>query len=122
MCSAVVVAFGISYDEAFRILDAGPDGCVWDFPSKIGNMVINGWQMRSVKEMTASGRYICTKRGGRHVVAYIDGVRHDSVSGQSPISKTWALVRPPNHPVVTKPRDSAAFGNGTLGFIRVRQA
>ena len=89
---AVAVAFGISYDEAFRILDAGPDGCARDFASKTENMVINGWRLRSAKEMTGRGRYICTERRGGHVVAYIDGARHDLVLGQSAISKTWALI------------------------------
>lgn len=140
---AVAVAFDISYDEAFRILDAGPDGGVWDFHDKIGNMVINGWQLRPVKEMTASGRYIRTERRGGHVVAYIDGVRHDTTTAQSPISKIWALVRQSKSgsttddvvtkhsdvetfgndapPVVTKLPASATFGNDTIGFVRVRK-
>lgn len=87
---AVAVAFSISYDEAFRALDAGPDGCVRDFDRKIGNQIINGWRLCSVKKMTGSGRFICTECRGGHVVAYIDGVRYDRIPGQSPISKIWA--------------------------------
>ena len=99
---AVAVAFDISYDEAFRILDAEPDGSVYDFHQKLADEVINGWRLRLVEKWKRpddwqrvfpfpKGRFICTERGSRHVVAYIDNVRYDTVCSQSPISKIWAL-------------------------------
>jgi hypothetical protein len=95
---AVAVTFDLSYDEAFCLLDALPNGCVGSFERKIGNKVINGWQLRPVCQMAESGRYICTECRGGHVVAYIDGVRYDTVPGRSRISRIWAVVQAGNPP------------------------
>jgi hypothetical protein len=90
---AVAVTFDLSYDEAFCLLDALPNGCVRSFERKIGNKVTNGWQLRPVCQMAESGRYICTECRGGHVVAYIDGVRYDTVPGQSPTRGFGLLCR-----------------------------
>jgi hypothetical protein len=91
---AVSVAYGIGYDEAFRLLDARQDGVVIDFADFLTGVVINGWRIKRVKKMEPVGRFICTERGGRHVVAYIDGVRHDLVNpGTTPIREVWELTR-----------------------------
>jgi hypothetical protein len=95
---AVAVTFGLSYDEAFRLLDADSNGSVRGFERKIGNRIINGWQLRPAKELTEDGRCICTEYRGGHVVAYIDGVRYDTVPGQSRISRIWAVVQAGNPP------------------------
>jgi hypothetical protein len=90
---AVSIAFGISYDHAFDLLDAAQDGSVRGFERTIMGKVINGWRLSPVKEMTKSGRYICTECRGGHVVAYIDGVRYDLVPGASRIKEVWAVER-----------------------------
>jgi hypothetical protein len=73
---AVSAAYGISYDEAFRILDARQDGVVLGFADRLKDRV---WRIERVKKLEPVGRFLCTERRGRHVVAYIDGVRYDLV-------------------------------------------
>jgi hypothetical protein len=91
---AVSVAYGIGYDEAFRILDAEADGTVQDFHRKIGGAVINGWRLLSAAGLLTTGRFICAERRGGHVVAYIDGVRYDLAGARCPGARSgiWALV------------------------------
>ncbi len=104
---AVSVACEISYDEAFHMLEAEPDGAVLGYDSKLENRVVNGWRITLVKEWRSTvtrhefprlfpaGRFLCSEHGNRHLVAYIDGVRYGEglPLERWRMSKIWGLSR-----------------------------
>jgi hypothetical protein len=86
---AVSTACDIDYDHAYEILEAEDDGSAFDCGEKIEGKTINGWKIEPFKSWSAKmtriefpklfpvGRFICSEHCGRHLVAYIDGVRYD---------------------------------------------
>jgi hypothetical protein len=93
---AVAIACGISYDEAIDVLN--PDGSGTSivngrflFDHVMADSTINGWRFEWISFPTVKGqprmnsptfsrqfpvgRFICVE--ANHVVAWIDGVRHD---------------------------------------------
>jgi hypothetical protein len=95
---AVSIACDIDYDRAFEILEAEDDGSVCDYPEKLEGETINGWTIRNsgsskitrieFPKLFPIGRFLCVEHGGRHLVAYIDGVRYDE--GLRP--ELWQMV------------------------------
>jgi hypothetical protein len=121
---AVSTAFGISYDHAYEILEAEDSGGVWDCPEKLEGETINGWTIRpysrpskmtriEFSKLFPSGRFVCVEHGGRHLVAYIDGVRYDE--GLPPdlwrMSEIWKLVPVTKMPVTKMPVTKIAEAN-----------
>jgi len=111
---AISVACGISYDDAFDVMEAEPDGAVIDYERKLGGRIVNGWRIDLIKrwhtpmtrnefpKLFPSGRFLCGEHGGRHLVAYIDGVRYDEGLRELwRMVNTWGLTRavpPPTKP------------------------
>ena len=110
---AVAIACGISYDEAIDALNPDGDGTstVWgrfQFRHIMENTIINGYwfewiPFRAIKgcprmnpetfaKQFPTGRFICSEAG--HVVAWIDGARHDrsKVYARRCIYGAWRLV------------------------------